>query len=245
MRVFILIAALIMLCVLSIQVIAQDGIDEAQLAYDAGNYEAAISLYEFALLNDADNGALYINLGHAYYMAGQSGKALQTYLQAEHYLPRHKILSEQIELIRRERNNTLIGQADWVTTTYNLTANYLTVSELSIIIFGLWIVWFIMLGVALKRNGWWIPLILIGLILFISIGLLGTRLYLDNERPIAVILVDEVQVKSGPDASFLDLFTLYEANELRVVERRDGWVRFVLVDGRQGWILEDSFGYVG
>lgn len=244
MRLFITRIIILLMLIMGIPNVAQTSLDEAQLAYDAGNYEAAISLYEFVLLNDNNNGAIYTNLGHAYYLNGQSGKALQNYLRAAQLLPRNAVIAEQIVLIRAERDDEIIGQSDWVNATYTLTADYVTISELSLSIFILWVLLFGMMSIRIKRQGLGIPISILGIIVFIGLGLLGTRLYLDYERPSAVVLVDDVQVMSGPDTSYLELFTLHEAMELRIVENREDWVRFALPDGRQGWVMSDHIGLI-
>jgi SH3-like domain-containing protein len=45
---------------------------------------------------------------------------------------------------------------------------------------------------------------------------------------------------SGPGEDYLELYRLYAAAELRVLETHDDWARFVLPDGRQGWVERDN-----
>ena len=72
--------------------------------------------------------------------------------------------------------------------------------------------------------------------MLLAVGLLSARVYVETQQPVAVVLSETVEVMSGPGDNYLPLFSLYEAMEIRVLEERDGWLRFALADGRQGWI---------
>lgn len=45
-----------------------------------------------------------------------------------------------------------------------------------------------------------------------------------------------VEVRASPSTSAAVLFVLQPGGDVEVAERRDGWVRFILADGRGGWI---------
>ena len=74
------------------------------------------------------------------------------------------------------------------------------------------------------------------MIVLISLMLLGSRIFVEQQRPVAVIVSPSAQVMSGPGQDYLPLFSLMTAAEVRLLEARAGWVRVVLPDGLQGWL---------
>lgn len=231
----IIVLAIIVVLFWNLSVEAQD-LASANIAYDNGNYETAIILYESALAVGEISGEIYYNLGNAYYLNGEIGKAMQNYLQAESYLPRNGAIASQLAVVRAERVDGNLIEVDPIIIANNITADYLTFSETAILTFVIWIIFFLILAIGMKRKGWAIVIAIFGITMFLAIGLLGIRVYVDTQQPVAVVLSDTVEAMSGPGESYLPLFSLYEGIELRVLEERDGWLRFALADGRQGWM---------
>ncbi|MEL6309176.1 MAG: SH3 domain-containing protein [Chloroflexota bacterium] len=210
--------------------------EQAQTAYETGNYSAAIGLYEAILAeNDTDARLLY-NLGNAYYANQQYGYALLNYLRAERLAPRDSALASQISRVQAERVDGMLVERDWGVITARLSSEYLTLTETSLIVLAVWVVFCVMLGLRVRRDGWGISLIVGGIVLLIGIGILATRVYVENQRPQAVVINDEARAMSGPGFRYLPLFTVYDGLDVRVVEQRGNWVRVRLADGRQGWI---------
>ncbi len=214
---------------------AQD-LSSADIAYENGDYETAIILYESALAVGEASGEMYYNSGNAYYMNGEIGEAMQYYLQARNYLPRHATIASQIDLIRTERVDGKFNDVEPIIILHNLSADYLTLSETAILVFVAWFLFFLVLVIGMRRKGWALLIGIFGIVTLLTVGLLSTRVYVENQQPVAVILSETAEVMSGPGDSYLPLFSLYEAMEIRVLEERDGWLRFALADGRQGWI---------
>lgn len=223
---------------------AQDSMQEAADAYESNDYVTAIGLYESALMNGEENGTIYYNLGNAYYQYGNLGLAMLNYRRAARYLPRDTELTSQMNRVQSERLDLTSEDSDWLNISANLSASILTLYEMSLIVFVIWVIFFLLLTFSIKRNFWRVPSMFIGTILLMVLLLLGSRLYVETQRPSAVILSVEAQVWSGAGEDYLPLFTIYEAAEIRVLEKRGNWLKFALPNGRQGWILEEHLGYI-
>lgn len=233
-----------LLVLLLVHVSAQDSLSQADDAYRRGDFITAIALYETALLNGEQSGALYFNLGNAYYQAGNQGHALLNYRRAALYLPRDPDIALQINRIRAERQDPYVEDSDWLILTASISTSMLTNYEMSILLFASWILFFILLAFSIKRRFWRAPMIVTGIILLMGLLLFAARIYVETQRPPAVILNSLAQVWSGPGEDYLPLFTIYEAAEIRVLEEQDNWIRFALPNGQQGWILKESVGYI-
>ena len=62
---------------------------------------------------------------------------------------------------------------------------------------------------------------------------------IQKERP-AIIFAIESNVKSEPNERSENVFLLHEGTKVNVLEELDNWKKIKLLDGKIGWILEDS-----
>jgi len=237
------------LIISTLSVDAQASSHVAADAYQQGDYQTAITLYEQQVARGERNGALYFNLGNAHYEAGHRGRALLNYQRAARYLPRDFNLNNNISRIRAERLNLTSDETDWLNMLAVITVDTLTIYELSLLVFGIWILFFGLLAVAIvlekqPSEGRRILILSIGIILFIGFALLGSRIYVEAQRPSAVVISNATSVMSGPGQDYLNLYTIFEAAEVRILEEINNWVRFSLPDGQQGWIQAENVGYI-
>lgn len=219
-------------------------LEQAEEAYENRNYSAAIRLYESVLLEGNLSGEVYFNLGNAYFINGQLGEAILNYRIAEQYLPRDTQIENQLARARRERVDSIFSESDWLVIISNLTTTYLTLTELAIMSFIAWMSFFFIWAIVIRQKRYTITISLLAILMLISVGLLSARLYVETQRPAGVILDDSTAVMTGPGDNYLSLFTLYEASEVRVLDEREGWMRIMLPDSRQGWIRESTMRFV-
>jgi SH3-like domain-containing protein len=79
-----------------------------------------------------------------------------------------------------------------------------------------------------------------GILFFVVATFTVTRIIVDSNWKPAVVISDSVSVMTGPGGDYVEIFELHAAAEVRIVEKRDHWVRFQLPDLREGWIEEQS-----
>lgn len=244
MRVSVL--ALILVMLFSVEVNAQSEVEPdsrpevARSAYEAADYAAAVVLYQSLLADGIQNAAVYQNLGSAFYHTGEQGHALVNYLRAHQLEPRYAPLDALIARIRAERIDRLRPEAELIDLAGTLTNAVLTLRELELLAFLMWTAWCGLLAQGMLRAIGWkrlrLPFAVMTLLLIIVLGILLLRQYVTYQRPQAVVVALSAEVMSGPGESYLPLYALYAAAELRLHEVRGEWARFMLADGRQGWI---------
>jgi hypothetical protein len=223
---------------------AGSALQQAAEAYAAGDFGRAVALYEAVVQSGVRDGAVYFNLGNAYYESGDLGRALLNYRRAQELLPRDSDVEANIALVRSRRIDLQGDETALVDSVAALSEGIATISELSLLLFALWIAWCGVLAARIMRPRWQeslrIPLLTLSALLVVGAVVVGCRLYVTYARPAAVVISDTVPVMSGPGDSYLEHFELHSAAELRVVEARNGWVRFSLPDGREGWIKVET-----
>jgi tetratricopeptide (TPR) repeat protein len=219
-------------------------VERAAAAYQTGDYVTAITLYEELITQGIETAQVYINLAHAYYQDGQLGFALLNYRRAERLEPRNGSADEYIARIRGERVDYQRDAQNWLDRLAGSTRSVMTLRELQEVTGVLWAIFFSLticwLWVKHWRNRLLPVLVVVGIFVMVAIGALATRSYVSENRPAAVIVELSEQVMSGPGESYLPLYTLYTAAEMRILERQDDWVRFVLPDRREGWLPADA-----
>ena len=221
----------------SLQVAAQ-----AEAAYSAGDYANAINLYEALVAGGARDYRVYFNLGNAYYQARNLGMALLNYRRAQQLAPRDSDVLSSISLVRSHRVDVLGDETPLLDSLAAFSMGFATPDELSWMTFLLWFGLFGLLLAAVVRPDWRshlrLPIVVVGVLFAVCAVLMGGRLWAEGYRPPAVVVVANAGVVSGAGDDYVEIYRLSAAAELRVLERRGGWVRFVLPDERQGWLPE-------
>jgi hypothetical protein len=231
---------LLLFCVTVMAIHAQTVTERGAEAYNLQDYQTAITLYEEAISSGQHSGATFYNLGNAYYEAGILGQAMLNYRRAAVYLPRDSDLSINLARVRAQRTTITTGETDWLNQLATLTNDSLTLFELSILVFAAWILFFLMLAIGVVRGGqdgnYRLLVAIVGVILLGGLILMGSRVYVETQRPTAVVMADSAVVMSGPGLDYLSIYTIQAAAEVRIIESSGDWVRFTLPDGRGGWV---------
>ncbi|MDQ7026080.1 MAG: hypothetical protein Q9P01_09780 [Anaerolineae bacterium] len=241
-------AVLLLLFITIITIHAQTTLDRAEEAYRLRDYLTAITLYEEAIDSGQHDSTTFYNLGNAYYEAENLGQAMLNYRRALLYLPRDTNLNINIARIRAQRSTITTSETDWLNQLATLSNDTFTLFELSLLIFVGWIVFFVILAIDVVRGfhdgNTRLFVVVMGIILLIGLVLMGSRLYVETQRPTAVVLSNSVNVMSGPGEDYLSIYTIHAAAEVRIMEEVDDWLRFALPDGRGGWLQRQYVGFV-
>jgi hypothetical protein len=213
----------------------------ANAAYEAGEYAKAIDLYRTLVDHDVHDGHLYYNLGNAYLRNGELGQAIAAYRRCQTLLPRDEDVQANLTFARSSAKDALAPPAPSpVMRTllfwhYGLSRSELVVGliTLNLLFWGALILRLFLRESELLR---WSVIVLLLLVLAAG-GSLAVRIV----RParVAVIVPQEIDVRSGTSPDTVIRFKLHAGTEVRAVDVQDGWIRIALPDGQQGWIEED------
>ena len=217
---------------------------QAENAYLGGDYIAAKDLYQAIVDQGIEASAIYLNLGSTYFQLEDMGRALVNYRRAQMIAPRDPLLHSHLARLRSTRDDVQGDETFIVDSLAALTTSSLNAQELQTLILSLWCLFFIVLITMIYRTQWRDflrgPLIVLVVVVLFGLVLWWSRSYTAQYRPPAVVVAARVNVMSGPGDGYLPLYELHAAAELRVLERRDEWVRFVLPDQQQGWLHQSG-----
>ncbi|MFC1683828.1 tetratricopeptide repeat protein [Candidatus Zixiibacteriota bacterium] len=162
---------------------------QANQAYQDGQYGQAISLYSQILESGVTNGSVYYNLGNAYFKDNQLGQAILSYERAKRLLPRDADVTANLALANELTADKLVaGNETFITRLLTWPAHNLNITELTWVSFILYLI-----ASALVVTAIWIR----------TIGLRKKILVIT--LILAILMLISVADSSTADSSFLQL----------------------------------------
>ena len=223
-------------------------IESANAAYQSGNYQQAITLYEQAL-KAGNSSELYYNLGNAYYRRNNITKALINYEKAYLYNPTDADIRHNLDYVRTKTIDKLIPSADiffvswYKSLVYSLSIYGWALFSLLMIIISLiaLLTYLFTNNDLLRKFGFWTTLLTFLLFIFSVIFAFQQTNNITNSN-CGIVTAEQVAVKKTPESGSETVVTIHEGTHLEVVD--DGmseWKEIELPDGKTGWIPTNSF----
>lgn len=210
----------------------------ANQAYEQGDYDGARLGFQALVRDGQATGPVLYNLGNSYLQAGDLGRAVASFRQAERRGPRDRALAQNLRFARSSSKamvppvepHLLVG---W----FFIWRHQLSGDELRwLFIFVNALFWLTALGVVFRQESGLtrgavasaaVPFIWVGLNLLAAVSF---------PSQVGVVLADTTRGYTGPDAAGAVDFVIREGTEIWWSERRDDWVLVELSDGRDGWV---------
>ena len=221
--------------------------ERANAAYNAGNYDSAMILYEKILALDMESMPLYYNMGNAYYKMREYPMAIYCYEKALKLDPSNEEVQTNLAIANRAIVDKIEPMPQsFIVRWWQKARTWFSSDQwawLSIVVFALLLVSvFLFLRarkMGLRKLGFfagWVFLLVFALSLIFAIQLKQLSLSQDH----ANIMTPTVNVKSSPNETSIDLFVLHEGTKVDVLETVDGWNKIKIANGSVGWLSEDS-----
>lgn len=221
--------------------------DQATEAYNQGEYDRAISLYQEILEGGQHSAALYFNLANAHYKNNEIAPSIYYYEKALLLEPGDP---EVLNNLAFARNMTLdaispIPKTDlqrfFEKVVFALTTNqWAYLGVFLVILFVAGYVMFLVFRTPNRKR-----IALLGSLAALGLGLLSTALsYLQlrayqQDQP-AIIFARELPVRSEPNPESQEAFLLHEGTRVQVEDSLGQWRKIRLADGQIGWVPSSS-----
>jgi tetratricopeptide (TPR) repeat protein len=220
--------------------------EQANAAYNAGNYDSAVRLYEDILTYDVESAPLYYNMGNAYYKKRDYPMAIYCYEKALKIDPSDDDARTNLEMA----NLAIVDKIEPVPQSFlvkgwNGMRNWLSGDQwayVSIVAFALLLVavgLFLRSGrMGMRKLGFFggiVMLIVFGLSVLFAAQFRKASLTEDQ----AIVMTPTVTVKSSPNTSSIDLFVLHEGTKVDLLDEADGWSKIKIANGSIGWLQTD------
>ena len=216
-----------------------------QFIFD-GKYGDAVQSYESILELGYENSDLYYNLGNAYYRMHHIGQAIWAYSNALYLNPRNKDALHNLSLAKARRVDRIeLPNSIFILQVYRNIKSSLTLNE-----------WFLFGGLILLAHAFFLLGIQIQIIrgnvaqkilnlflaLTFAIHLIALDKYFQDKRTnTAVVIGNGVDAYSGPFyGNKTILFRINEGSIADVSNIQNGWTEIILIDGKKGWVPNES-----
>jgi tetratricopeptide (TPR) repeat protein len=214
--------------------------------YAANKYAEAISIYESILGQGYVSGAVYFNLGNAYYKNGENSRAILNYERAKLLMPNDDDVKFNLELVNQFVVDNIEplprpffvkwGQSMVNSHSSNGWAAY------SLIAFVLMLAgaagYFFFSSTGLKKVAFTVGIVML-VVSFSTYGCAKKQQTLLTRHNTAIVFAPTVTVKSSPNESGTNLFVLHEGVKVEIKEELNGWANIKLLDGNSGWIKKE------
>ncbi len=207
----------------------------ANAAYETGNYEQALALYDSAAAQGR-RAAVYYNRGNTYFKLGQLGRAIADYNRAWVLAPQDRDIRHNLAFVRQYRPDKSLSLENPVARIVAEALRLLGYSAVRIlagVLFLLTAAAFALLFIFDRRLFLWVGIGLAGLFLYFFLAQLSWGAVVDRSR--AVVVVPELTLRSGPGAEYKEIIVVHDGLEVSIREARPGWVLVQAPGGEGGW----------
>jgi len=216
---------------------------ESNKAYEEGNFDKAIELYESIISSGKVSAAIYFNLANSYYKRGARGKAILNYERAMRLSPTDADIKTNFEYV----NSTVRTVSGDFKSVWNakLIKNYtgrFTNNELLLISSAIYCLGVLFLIIwAIRRFPSWrllVSAIFLFACLFLNLFIAWHKI--EETRSEAIIIVGQASAHYGPFESATVFFNVSEGSKVNVLKKKDKWYKIRRQDGKAGWVSENS-----
>ncbi len=224
---------------------------KANKFYQEQNYSAAIEVYQKILAQGFESGALYYNLGNAYFKSSQLGNAIYSYEKGLKLEPNDDDLVYNLRIANARTVDKftelpklfIISWIEGMVTSLGITGWSILVVITFWVLLGSLALYFFSKSSRLQRISFTSGSTSLSLLIVFCV-LLFARVGRESATDYGILLSSTYSAKVSPDSKSNDVFVIHEGIKFTIEDKVNDWVKIRLVDGKIGWIQNDSFGQI-
>lgn len=218
---------------------------KGNLSYENEDYEKAVSFYEMLIKMDKISPEVFYNLGNSFFKLKKIGRAIVNYERALRMVPRDRDVKLNLEVARGMTVDKIdMPERGFVLSALLFLYDRMNINELTFSVSGAFLAIVILLIFSIffveRRTAIFYTVGTLSVLLALFTIFLISKIRSENLIKEAVIIVDKVDVRSGPKDDYLLQFTLHEGTKIHVVEERQGWYEIDLSKDLRGWLPKDT-----
>ncbi|MCL2168038.1 MAG: tetratricopeptide repeat protein [Lentimicrobiaceae bacterium] len=241
---FIFIFSLGILSANSLQDSAIVYMQQANAAYQANDFENALSLYTKVVDLQYESATLYYNLGNAYFKNGEHARALLWLERAHRLSPNNEDIIHNISFVQQKLIDKIEVLPElFIVKWWNVCSKLLTGNQwafcsiFACALFALCIFFILLIRISWIRSTSIFIAILALLFTVFSIIFAKKESSRYIHHPEGIVVAQVVNIKSTPSEKGSDLFVIHSGLKVDITDQLNEWVEIRLSNGEKGWIL--------
>ena len=219
--------------------------EQANAAYNNGDYASALKQYETIQAEGLHSAALYYNMANAYFKMDELAEAILYYNRALRLAPADEDIRHNLEYAEQMTRDSIEEIPEFILTTWvravrgalSSTAWCILSLVLLVVSLSMMLVYLLAQRLSLRKTGFYV-MVVAGVLFLLTTIFAWSEGRMDVEHREAVIMNSAVSIKSSPDRAATELFVLHEGTKVVIGETISGWAEVRIADGRKGWIEE-------
>lgn len=219
--------------------------EQANAAYNNGDYASALTQYETIQADGLHSAALYYNMANAYFKMDELAEAILYYNRALRLAPADEDIRHNLEYAEQMTRDSIEEIPEFILTTWvravrgalSSTAWCILSLVLLVVSLSMMLVYLLAQRLSLRKTGFYV-MVVAGVLFLLTTIFAWSEGRMDVEHREAVIMNSAVSIKSSPDRAATELFVLHEGTKVVIGETISGWAEVRIADGRKGWIEE-------
>lgn len=221
----------------------QSVFDQANALYNDGKFEDAIAKYQSIVDGNQHSPEVYFNLANAHYKLNNVGPSIYYYEKALQLKPEDADILNNMEYAKQMTVDAVQEVPELgFSRFFNKVTNLFSFDDwaklaiaLMVIFVVLLLVYYFTYSTQSKRVSFILGFVFLFLSLS-SVGLAFQKQALDNRDNPAIVFAQKSEVKTEPNLSGNEAFTLHEGTKVLVLDTINNWKKIKLADGKTGWI---------
>jgi tetratricopeptide (TPR) repeat protein len=234
---------LLFICFFSLSAQNKDLFQEANTAYNEGNYSEAITNYERILKNGETSADLYYNLANAHYKLNHIAPSIYYYEKALQLDPvdpdiknnlgfAQRMLIDEIEEVPKTGLSKIINK---LISVLSFNGWAWTAVICSVLFATFFLLYYFSNSSRPKRFFFTTSIIALILMFSALIFAYQQQEYQENSQ-FAIIFSEEAVVRNEPTLRGNEILTLHEGTKVKILETFQNWIKFELANDIQGWM---------
>ena len=222
---------------------AERWFEQANTAYNSGNYDTAVVVYQKILDAGMESVPVYYNMGNAYYKLQEYPMAIYCYEKALKLDPSNEDVQTNLAIA----NASIVDKIEavpqlfivrwWRGMRSSLSGDgwaWCSIGAFALLLLML----FLFLRarkVGLRKLGFFMGLVF--LVAFALSVVFAVQLkHIADTQDQAIVMTPTVTVKSSPSTNSVDLFVLHEGAKVEVMDAQGEWAQIRIANGSVGWL---------
>jgi tetratricopeptide (TPR) repeat protein len=224
-------------------------LEQANRFYTAQQYDSAAAYYEKIVSSGVTAGAVYFNLGNAYYRLKKLGLSRLCYEKAARLDPADPDIAANIKFVSSNIVDRITEPQRGFVEAVLWRLHVLMPLRVQLwFCFSLLFVISLLAAAALfvkgNRRLWLIYVsTLLGIVVFFSSLSMGLKIFDAEHSAYAILLDPSIDAKNEPEGAKI-LFTIHEGTKLQIRKSVEGWSLVSLPNGVSGWVENKTLGRI-